>query len=111
MAAKTNKKDKNEATYKEFSYTGKTFEYTGRVWEGKEGKGKVKNNYYLSITFNNLFTINNCYLVETDDNVFIRWPQYKGKDDSYKPYVFIDKELNDEIDKLVLAIMKVLGIE
>jgi DNA-binding cell septation regulator SpoVG len=109
MAAKKSA-NKETKEFKEFKHTGTTFEYTGRVYPAKEGKGKVKNTYYLSITLNGVLTINGCYLVETENNCFIKWPQYKSGDD-YKSYIFTDKEFNKELDGVVFAIMAALGIE
>ena len=109
-AKKTTKNQETKNEFKEFKHTGSTFEYTGRVYPAREGKGKVKNTYYLSVTLNGVFTINGAYLVETENNCFIKWPQYQVKEE-YKSYIFTDKEFNKELDGLVFAIMAALGIE
>lgn len=114
------KAEKKEAakklSFKEFKFTGKTFEYTGRIFPSKEGSGKVKRKWGLTICLNGVFSLKGCQLVETDSNVFITYPQYfvKGKTDSdgtWNSYVYVDKELNDELDAFVSYLMTVVGID
>lgn len=106
------KKDetKEVAKFKEFKYSGKVFEYDGRIYQPEEGKGKVKRRWYLSLTLNNAVTIKGCHLVETEDKVFITYPQYlKNKDkNTWESYIFVDKELNDEIDTLISEIAELV---
>ena len=102
-----------KVSFKEFKYSGKTFEYTGRVFPSREGSGKVKRTWGLTITLNGLIDIKGCKLVETESNVFITYPQYvtgeKGKEE-WKSYIYVNKDLNEEIDALVNELMKVVGI-
>ena len=119
MAVKKKAEKKEEAkksSFKEFKFTGKTFEYTGRVFPSKEGGGKVKRRWGLTLCLNGVFSLNGCQLVETDSNVFITYPQYfvKGKTDNdgaWNSYVYIDKELNEELDAFVNYLMAVVGID
>ena len=110
---KAEKKEAKKANFKEFEYSGKTFEYTGRVFPSREGSGKVKRTWGLTITLNGLIDIKGCKLVETESNVFITYPQYvtgeKGKEE-WKSYIYVGKDLNEEIDALVNELMKVVGI-
>lgn len=110
---KTKKKEapKKGANYKEFKVTGKTFEYTGRIYQGNKGSGNTKRYWGLSLTLNGVITIKGVKLVETKkDNIFLSWPSYENKGEWYD-YIFVDKELNEELDKVVLALMKLVGIE
>jgi DNA-binding cell septation regulator SpoVG len=106
MASKKTTKEE-KVNFKEFKYSGKVFEYTGRVYEKQEGKGKVVSRTVLTLCLNDMITIKGLHLIETDDSWFIDWPSYKSGD-SYKSYFFINKDLNDEIDKLTDAIVKLL---
>lgn len=113
---KTGKKEaEKKVNFKEFKYTGKTFEYTGRVFPSKEGIGKVKRKWGLTICLNGVFSLKGCQLVETESNVFITYPQYyvesKTKNDgTWNSYVYVDKELNEELDAFVNYLMTVVGI-
>ena len=103
---KTNKAE--EPKFKEFNYSGKTFEYSGRLYEAKEGKGKVKSRSYMSLVLNDSITINGCYFTVLDDGAaFISYPQYQ-KDKEYKSYIFVDKELNEEIEELGKKLKKLV---
>ena len=110
------KEESKKVSFKEFKFTGKTFEYTGRVYPSKEGSGKVNRKWGLTLCLNGVFTLKGCQLVETDSNVFITYPQYfvKGKTDNdgtWNSYVYVDKELNEELDAFVSYLMKVVGID
>lgn len=110
------KEEAKKSSFKEFKFTGKTFEYTGRVFPSKEGSGKVKRKWGLTLCLNGVFSLKGCQLVETDSNVFITYPQYfvKGKTDNdgtWNSYVYVDKELNDELDAFVNYLMAVVGID
>ena len=110
MAAKKNASSeakKETKAFLKFSYKGKTFDYEGRIYPKKEGKGKVVSKHGMSITLNKNFTIKGCNIVETADSFFISWPQYSSGD-ALKSYIYIDKVLNDEIDKLTQAIADIL---
>ena len=96
---KTAKKE-DKAKFEEFKYTGKVFEYSGRIYEGTEGKGKVKSRSFMSLTLNDAITISGCYFVVLDDgSSFITYPQYK-KGEEYKSYIFTDQELKEELEAL-----------
>ena len=113
MQKKTAKKSgsKKEVNFKEFKVTGKTFEYTGRIYQGNKGSGNTKRYWGMSLTLNGVITIKGVKLVETKkDNVFLSWPSYENKGEWYD-YIFVDKELNEELDKVVLALMKLVGID
>lgn len=109
---KAAKKEEKKASFKEFKFTGKTFEYSGRVFPSREGSGKVKRTWGITLCLNGLFTIKGCKLVETESNVFITYPQYLSDKDKnvWSSYVYVDKELNEEMDGLVNELMKVVGI-
>lgn len=104
---KTNKKEEAKTNYSEFKYSGKVFEYSGLLYPKTEGKGKVVARYGLSLTLNDVITIKGVHLVETEEYYFLTFPSYKSGDD-YKSYFFIDKALNEEIDALTDAIVKVI---
>lgn len=94
--------------FEEFKYSGKCFEYSGRLYEGSEGKGKVKSRSYLSLTLNDAITINGCYFVVLDDGAsFITYPQYK-KGEEYKSYIFTSDDLKDELEALSKVIKKLV---
>ena len=94
--------------FEEFKYSGKCFEYSGRLYEGSEGKGKVKSRSYLSLTLNDCLTINGCYFVVLDDgSSFITYPQYK-KGEEYKSYIFTDKDIEEELEALSKVIKKLV---
>lgn len=109
MAAKKGSTASKETSkeFLEFKYEGKTFDYEGRIYPKKEGKGNVVSKHGMSITLNKNFTIKGCNIVETADSFFISWPQYSAGD-AFKSYIYIDKVLNDEIDKLTQAIADIL---
>lgn len=94
---KKSKKDKNE--FIEFEYEGNEFSYTGRIYpERKKEVGKCTITP-MSLTINNLITIKGCKLFQTDKNTWIQGPQY-NVDDEYKDYLYIAKELSEELDAL-----------
>lgn len=102
---------KEAKKYKEFKVTGDSFEYTGRVYAGREGTGKVKRKWGLTLTLNGVITIKGIWLVQTESGkVFFTYPQYKSGD-NYASYIYIDKALNDDFAKLTKSICKSLKIE
>ena len=108
MAAKKNAaSEEAKKEFLEFEFEGKTFDYKGRIYPKKEGKGKVVSRHGLSITLNDNFTIKGCSIVETADSFFISWPQYSAGD-AMKAYIYVDKAMNDEVDKLTAAIADIL---
>lgn len=101
MAKKTSKKKsskKEEREFVEFSFKSETFDFSGRVYPGEKSKG-IKRSW-MSLCINDAITIQNCYLVETKDNLFISFPQWKNKDDEYKSHIFISEDISEEIDNL-----------
>ena len=95
------KKEKKSNDYAEFKFEGKTFSYTGRVYPAKKD-----GNPFIYLTLNDVITIQ-CHLIEGKKSSFISWPSYKQKDE-YKSLIFVDKELNDEMDELIEVIEKAL---
>ena len=98
MAKKDNKKSNG---YAEFKMKGDTFDYSGRVYPAKK-----KGNPFVYLTINGVITIQ-CHLVEGKKSNFIGWPSYEV-DGKWKSSVYVDEELNDEIDKLIEVIEKAL---
>lgn len=47
---------------------------------------------FASITIDNLFTINNIRLIDSEQGKFVSMPNYKGSDEEYHPYVDIKQE-------------------
>lgn len=118
MAVKKNEAKKEapkKVNYKEFKYSGKTFEWSGRIFPGKEGRGKIRRKWGLTLSLNGVLDIKGCYLVETDSNVFLTYPQYSTgdntKDQKWNSYIYVSKDLNEEIDALVNVLMGVVGID
>ena len=119
MAVKKNSEVKSvkeavkKVNYKEFKYSGATFEWSGRIFPGKEGHGKIKKRWGLTLSLNGVLDIKGCYLTETESNVFISWPQYATGEnkDKWNSYIYVSKDLNEEIDALVNVLMGVVGID
>ena len=102
---------KEKAKYLEFKVSGETFEYSGRIYPGIDGNGQVKREWGVSLTLNGVFYIKGIWLKQTDSGkVFLNYPQYKSKD-KWASYVFIDKKLNPEIEKVVKEMCKKLKIK
>lgn len=100
---KKNTKKKNENNFTEFEFEGNEFKYTGRVYTERAKETKKCTITPLSLTINGLITIKGCKLFVSEKNKWIQFPQYEY-DDEYKDYVYIAKELNDELDDLCDAI-------
>ena len=94
-------KEKKSKDYAEFKFKGETFDYTGRVYPAKK-----KGNPFIYLTINDVITIQ-CHLVEGKKSSFIGWPSYEV-DGKWKSNIFVDEDLNDEMDKLVEVIEKAL---
>ena len=100
MAKKSNK----SADYAEFKFSGEVFEYTGRVYPAKS----KKSDPFVYLTLNDAFTIQ-CHLKETKKgDQFLSFPSWKDSDGEYHQYTYIDKSLNDEMDKLIEKISNAL---
>ena len=102
---------KQEASYKEFEVKGVIFRYSGRMYPDKAIETAKCTIIQMSLCLNDVFTIKGCKLFRTDKNSWIQGPQYaagKGKDAEWKDYLYIDKELNTEMDALVSELEKIL---
>ena len=98
-------KEKKSNGYAEFKFKGEVFDYTGRVYPAKK-----KGNPFIYLTINDVITIQ-CHLVEGKKSSFIGWPSYEV-DGKWKSSIYVDEDLNDEIDSLVEVIEKALeGME
>lgn len=108
--ARTKKATENK--YKEFKYDGKEFQYTGRIYPDyqQETKSKKATITPISITLNSVFTIKGCKLFQTDNNAWIKFPEYlhSKEDNEYRSYIYYPEELNDEINELVKVIEEAL---
>ena len=106
MAAKktTSKKD----SFKEFEFKGKNFTYSGRLYPDSQREAGKLTITPMSLCINGLITIKGCSFYETKDNLWVVGPQYKAGDD-YRDYLYIDKEINEEMDKLAEEINKALS--
>lgn len=102
------KAEEKKETFKEFKFDGKEFAYTGRVYPDLSQETKNATITPVSLTLNGLITIKGCKLWQTDNNSWLRFPEYQDKNKEYKSYVYTPKELNEELDKLVEAIEGVL---
>lgn len=93
---KEEKKDAKE--FKEFSVKG----LAARVYPANE-TGKVKRSF-MYLNFGNGFSIQ-CHFIETSDNYFIAFPQYKSGE-SYRSYVWVEPEskMQENLDALADAI-------
>ena len=105
MAAKKTKTSTNG--YKEFKFVGETFDYSGRIYTDKQREAGKLTITPISLCINGVLTIKGCSFYETDKNMWIGGPQYKSGDE-YKDFLYIDKELNDEMDELAEAIKKAM---
>lgn len=101
-----NRRKEKKPEYIEFNIKMKSFDYSGRIYADEQGNGSGLYRHYLSLCINGLLTINNCHLIEnTDkDTVFIAFPNYKSGD-SYKPHVFTDEALKNELDELAIKLL------
>lgn len=109
-AKKTAKKAENKKEEKKFLEFGGEFnglKLSGRVYPGEENKGITRSFMYLNCNYG--FNIQ-CHFVETKNNYFVAFPQYQQKDESYKSYVYIEKDSvwADALDKLAEEIYNML---
>lgn len=108
MARKNSEETRN---YIEFEVKGVIFRYSGRLYPKNAIKNAKCDIIPMSLCLNDVITIKGCKLFRTDKNSWIQGPQYasgKGKDAEYKDYLYIDKELNTEMDALVSELEKLL---
>lgn len=101
MPKKKNEEKREVVKFAEFKYSGKVFDYSGRVYQKQEGKGKVISRAGVQLCLNGVLTIKGIHLVDTEDQYFLAFPQYKSGND-WKSYVYIpkDDDFNKEIDNL-----------
>ena len=105
MARKTEKK---EATYKEFKIEGQIFQYSGRIYPANATQTAKCDIIPFSLCLNGVLTIKGCKLFRTDKNSWISGPSYKGKNNEYNDYLYIDKDLNKEIDQVIVGLEAIL---
>ena len=105
MAAKKNAKAKE---FVEFEMKGQNFDYSGRLYpENKREAGKL-SIVPMSLCLNGVFTVKGCSFYETSKNVWVGGPQYQsGKE--YKDFLYMDKEMNDDMDNLAAYISELLS--
>lgn len=104
------KKKANENKYKEFKYDGKEFQYTGRIYPDYQIESEKATITPISITLDSVFTIKGCRLFQTDNNAWIKFPEYlhSKKDNEYRSYIYYPEELNEEMGELVKVIEEAL---
>ena len=100
--------EKKEENFKDFKIEGVVFSYSGRLYPAHAAKTDKCDIIPFSLCLNNCITIKGCKLFRTDKNSWISGPSYKGKDGDYKDYLYIDKELNAEMDKLISGLEAIL---
>lgn len=100
--------EKKEADYKEFKIDGVVFSYSGRLYVKNQTSTARCDIIPMTLTLNNCITIKGCKLFRSDKNSWISGPSYKGKDGEYKEYLYIDKELNAEMEKLISGLESIL---
>lgn len=106
MAAKKAQSKTNG--FKEFDFKGKSFDYSGRLYpENKRTAGKLTITP-MTLCLNGVITIKGCSFMETKDNMWVAGPSYKSGDE-YKDYLYIDKELNEDMDALANVISEALA--
>lgn len=105
MARKTEKK---ETTYKEFKIEGQIFQYSGRLYPENTTSTAKCDIIPFSLCLNGVLTIKGCKLFRSDKNSWITGPSYVGKDKDYHDYLYIDKDLNKEIDQLIAGLEAML---
>lgn len=105
MAAK--KKTNSSNSFKEFELKGKSFTYSGRIYSDRKREAGKLTIYPITLCLNGVITVKGCSFYETENNMWIGGPQYK-QGDEYKDYLYIDKEINDDMDALAEAIEKVI---
>ena len=106
MAAKKNNASAKE--FIEFEMKGKSFDYSGRLYPVNKREAGKLSIVPMSLCLNGVFTIKGCSFYETSKNVWVGGPQYQsGKE--YKDFLYIDKELNEEMDDLASLISELLS--
>lgn len=107
MARKSAKND----NFIEFEYDGKEFKYSGRMYPENQKETQKCTITPMTLCLNGVITIKGCKLFQSDKNAWIQGPQYesgKGKNAEYKDYLYIDKDLNKELDGLLEELEKLL---
>ena len=101
------KKTKESKGFKEFEFEGQSFNYSGRIYPDNQREAGKLTITPISLCLNGLITIKGCSFMETKDNMWIAGPSYKSGDE-YKDYLYFDKEINSDLDKLAAIISKEL---
>lgn len=105
------RKAAKESNFIEFTFDGKEFKYSGRLYPDYQKETKKCTIIPMSLCLNGMITISGCRLFRSDKNAWIVGPQYasgKDKNVEYKDYLYIDKDLNKELDGLVSELEKLL---
>lgn len=105
------RKAAKESNFIEFTFDGKEFKYSGRMYPDNQTETAKCTITPMTLCLNGMITIKGCKLFQSDKNVWIQGPQYasgKGKNVEYKDYLYIDKDLNKELDALVAELEKLL---
>lgn len=97
----------NSKPYIEFEFKGKDYEFKGRLYKGYQKVfGKVTSTP-LSIQIDDLLSISGCALKQTENNVWVSFPEYQNKNSEYVSYVYVDKD-QVEFDNLAEYLAKQL---
>lgn len=106
-AKKTEKKSTKGNDFKEFSFKGEHFEYSGRIYPDRQREAGKLTITPISLCLDGVFNIKGCSFYETDKNMWVGGPQYKSGD-QYNDYLYLDKELNQDMDNLAEAIKEAM---
>ncbi len=105
MAAK--KKADSKGEFKEFELKGESFDYSGRIYPDRKREAGKLTITPMSLCLNGVFTVKGCSFYETKDNMWVGGPQFK-QGDEYKDYLYLDKELNKDLDALAECICEAI---
>ena len=100
-------KKKEAAEFIEFEMKGREFDYSGRLFPERQREAGKLTITPMSLCISGLITIKGCSFYQTKNNAWIGGPQYKIGDD-YKDYLYIDSNLNKDMDALAEKIEKLL---
>lgn len=100
MAAKKSSTNNESKGFMEFSFSGSKFSYSGRLYPDKKREAGKLTIVPMSLCLNGVFTVKGCSYYETSKSCWIGGPQYKAGDNEYKDYLYIDKEMNEDMDNL-----------
>jgi len=105
MAKKNSAKKSSE--FIEYKVEGKEFDYSGRLFPERQREAGKLTITPMTLCLSEQITIKGCSFYQTKDNAWIGGPQYKVGDD-YKDYLYIDKSLNEDMEKLAEEIAGLL---